>query len=72
MIENPDRLISDIYSKAREVIEKEKLNPIDFSGALINVAKLILIEEVGIKDAQMLFDFADKSFIIDSKQITYH
>ena len=72
MIENPDRLLSDIYSKAREVIEKEKLNPIDFSGALINVAKLILIEEVGIKDAQMLFDFADKSFIIKPEQITYH
>ena len=72
MIENPDRLINDIYSKAREVIEKEKLNPIDFSGALINVAKLILIEEVGVKDAQMLFDFADKSFIIKPEQITYH
>ena len=72
MIENPDRLINDIYSKAREVIEKEKLNPIDFSGALINVAKLILIEEVGIKDAQILFDFADKSFIIKHEQITYH
>ena len=72
MIENPDRLINDIYSKAREVIEKEKLNPIDFSGALINVAKLILIEEVGVKDAQMLFDFADKSFIIKHEQITYH
>jgi len=72
MIENPDRLIRDIYSKARELIEKEKLNPIDFSGALINVAKLILIEEVGVKDAQMLFDFADKSFIIKHEQITYH
>jgi len=72
MIENPDRLINDIYSKAREVIEKEKLNPIDFSGALINVAKLILVETVGAKDAEILFDFADKSFIIESKQITYH
>jgi|TARA_R110000782_G_scaffold26475_1_gene67801 hypothetical protein len=72
MIENPDRLLSDIYSKARELIEKEDLNPIDFSGALINVAKLILIEEVGVKDAQMLFDFADKSFIIKPEQITYH
>ena len=72
MIENPDRVLSDIYSKARELIEKEDLNPIDFSGALINVAKLILIEEVGVKDAQMLFDFADKSFIIKPEQITYH
>ena len=72
MVENPDRLLSDIYSKARELIEKEDLNPIDFSGALINVAKLILIEEVGVKDAQMLFDFADKSFIIKPEQITYH
>ena len=67
-----DKLINEVYTKAREIIETEKLNPIDFSGALINVAKLILIEEVGVKDAQMLFDFADKSFIIKHEQITYH
>ena len=66
MIENPDRLLSDIYSKARELIEKEDLNPIDFSGILVNVAKLILVEEVGSKDAEILFDFANKSFIIES------
>jgi len=72
MIENPDKLINEVYIKAREIIETEKLNPIDFSSALINVAKLILVETVGTKDAEILFDFADKSFIIDSKQITYH
>jgi|TARA_R110002033_G_scaffold135584_1_gene175071 hypothetical protein len=72
MIENPDKLINEVYTKAREIIETEKLNPIDFSGALINVAKLILVETVGAKDAEILFDFADKSFIIESKQITYH
>ena len=67
-----DKLINDIYTKARELIEVEKLNPIDFSGALLNVAKLILVEEVGMKDAEILFDFANKSFIIEAKQITYH
>jgi len=67
-----DKLINEVYTKAREIIETEKLNPIDFSGALINVAKLILVETVGAKEAEILFDFADKSFIIDSKQITYH
>jgi len=67
-----DKLINEVYTKAREIIETEKLNPIDFSGALINVAKLILVETVGAKDAEILFDFADKSFIIESKQITYH
>ena len=67
-----DKLINEVYTKAREIIETEKLNPIDFSDALINVAKLILVETVGAKDAEILFDFADKSFIIDSKQITYH
>jgi len=72
MIENPDKLINEVYTKAREIIETEKLNPIDFSGALISVAKLILVETVGAKDAEILFDFADKSFIIKSKQITYH
>ena len=72
MIGNPDKLINEVYTKAREIIETEKLNPIDFSGALISVAKLILVETVGAKDAEILFDFADKSFIIDSKQITYH
>tara|TARA_R110000744_G_scaffold74079_2_gene148173 strand:- start:646 stop:864 length:219 start_codon:yes stop_codon:yes gene_type:complete len=72
MVGNPDKLINEVYTKAREIIETEKLNPIDFSGALINVAKLILVETVGAKDAEILFDFADKSFIIESKQITYH
>jgi len=72
MIGNPDKLINEVYTKAREIIETEKLNPIDFSGALISVAKLILVETVGAKDAEILFDFADKSFIIKSKQITYH
>ena len=72
MIGKPDKLINEVYIKAREIIETEKLNPIDFSSALINVAKLILVETVGAKDAEILFDFADKSFIIDSKQITYH
>ena len=72
MVGNPDKLINEVYTKAREIIETEKLNPIDFSCALINVAKLILVETVGAKDAEILFDFADKSFIIDSKQITYH
>ena len=72
MIGNPDKLINEVYTKAREIIETEKLNPVDFSGALINVAKLILVETVGAKDAEILFDFADKSFIIESKQITYH
>jgi|TARA_R100000963_G_scaffold31087_1_gene22418 hypothetical protein len=72
MIGKPDKLINEVYTKAREIIETEKLNPIDFSGALINVAKLILVETVGAKDAEILFDFADKSFIIESKQITYH
>ena len=72
MIGKPDKLINEVYIKAREIIETEKLNPIDFSGALISVAKLILVETVGAKDAEILFDFADKSFIIDSKQITYH
>jgi len=72
MIGKPDKLISEVYTKAREIIETEKLNPIDFSGALINVAKLILVETVGAKEAEILFDFADKSFIIESKQITYH
>ena len=72
MIGKSDKLINEVYTKAREIIETEKLNPIDFSGALISVAKLILVETVGAKDAEILFDFADKSFIIESKQITYH
>ena len=65
-------LLHNIYYQAREIIKIQKLNPIDFSGVLINVAKLILVEEVGSKEAEILFDFANKSFIIESKQITYH
>ena len=65
-------LLNNIYIQAREIIKLPNLNPIDFSGGLLNVAKLILVEEVGSKDAEILFDFANKSFIIESKQITYH
>ena len=70
--EDQNNLLNNIYYRAKEIIKIEKLNPIDFSNALLNVAKLILIEEVGQHDAQILFDFANKSFIIESKQITYH
>jgi|TARA_R110001592_G_scaffold21106_2_gene85552 hypothetical protein len=65
-------LLNNIYIQAREIIKLQNLHPIDFSGVLLNVAKLILVEEVGSKDAEILFDFANKSFIIESKQITYH
>ena len=70
--EQENDLLNNIYIQAREIIKVQKLNPIDFSGVLLNVAKLILVEEVGSKDAEILFDFANKSFIIESKQITYH
>ena len=70
--EDQNNLLNNIYYRAKEIIKIEKLNPIDFSNALLNVAKLILIEEVGPHDAEILFDFANKSFIIESKQITYH
>jgi|TARA_R110000751_G_scaffold20538_2_gene60070 hypothetical protein len=72
MIIKEEKLINDIYARARDLIKQQKINPIDFSGALLNVAKLILIEEVGVKDAEILFDFANKSFIIEAQQITYH
>tara|TARA_R100001244_G_scaffold63984_2_gene53007 strand:- start:227 stop:493 length:267 start_codon:yes stop_codon:yes gene_type:complete len=65
-------LLDNIYYQAREIIKNQKLNPVNFSEALLSVAKLILIEEVGPHDAQILFDFANKSFIIEPKQITYH
>ena len=72
MKDNLDYWYKEIYNKARASIEHENLNPVEFSTALLNVAKLILVEEVGPKDAQILFDFANKSFIIESEQITYH
>jgi hypothetical protein len=70
--EQENDLLNNIYYQAREIIKIQKLNPIDFSGVLINVDKLILVEEVGSKEAEILFDFANKSFIIGSKQVTYH
>jgi len=36
------------------------------------VSKLILVEEVGVIEAENLFDFANKSFIIEAEKITYH
>ncbi len=72
MKDNADLIYREIYEKARASIKQEKLNPIDFATALMNVSKLILVEEVGVHEAQILFDFANKSFIIEAEQITYH
>ena len=67
-----DKWYQNIYETARKSIDQEKINPIEFATALINVSKLLLIEEVGATEAQILFDFANKSFIVESDNITYH
>ena len=45
--EDQNNLLNNIYYRAKEIIKLEKLNPVDFTHALLHVAKLILIEEVG-------------------------
>ena len=69
---NLDKWYQNIYQTARKSIDQEKIDPIEFATALINVSKLLLIEEVGATEAQNLFDFANKSFIVESEKITYH
>ncbi len=71
-MKDPDKLYREIYDTAKVAIDTNKVNPIEFATALINVSKLLLIEEVGAQEAQILFDFANKSFIVESDNITYH
>ncbi len=71
-MKDPDKWYREIYNTAKVAIDANKVNPIEFATALINVSKLLLIEEVGPTEAQILFDFANKSFIVESDNITYH
>ena len=71
-MKDPDKWYREIYDTAKVAINANKINPIEFATALINVSKLLLIEEVGATEAQILFDFANKSFIVESEKITYH
>ena len=71
-MKDPDKWYREIYDTAKVAIDANKINPIEFATALINVSKLLLIEEVGATQAQNLFDFANKSFIVESEKITYH
>ena len=71
-MKDPDKWYREIYNSAKVAIAANKINPIEFATALINVSKLLLIEEVGATEAQILFDFANKSFIVESEKITYH
>ena len=71
-MKDPDKWYRAIYDTAKVAIDANKINPIEFATALINVSKLLLIEEVGATEAQILFDFANKSFIVESEKITYH
>ena len=71
-MKDPDKWYREIYDTAKVAIDTNKVNPIEFATALINVSKLLLIEEVGAQEAQILFDFSNKSFIVESDNITYH
>jgi hypothetical protein len=71
-VTNYDKWYKSLYQTARKNIDQEKIDPIEFATALINVSKLILVEEVGVIEAENLFDFANKSFIIEAEKITYH
>ena len=71
-MKDPDKWYREIYDTAKVAIDANKINPIEFATALINVSKLLLIEEVGATEAQILFDFANKIFIVESEKITYH
>ena len=71
-MKDTDKWYREIYDTAKVAIDANKINPIEFATALINVSKLLLIEEVGATEAQILFDFANKSFIVESEKITYH
>tara|TARA_R100001460_G_scaffold29472_1_gene58671 strand:- start:172 stop:402 length:231 start_codon:yes stop_codon:yes gene_type:complete len=61
-----------IYKSVRDRIETENLDAVEFATSLINVAKILLHEEMPSDQAEMFFDMVNKSFLIEKNNVTYH
>jgi hypothetical protein len=62
----------DIYRSVRDRIDTENLDAVEFATSLINVAKILLHEEMPSDQAEMFFDLINKSFLIEKNNVTYH
>ena len=65
-------LAFDMYKSIRDRVDTEKLDPVEFSTALINVSKVLLHEEMGAEQGELFFDMVNKSFLIEKNNVTYH
>jgi|TARA_R100001086_G_scaffold219614_1_gene136426 hypothetical protein len=68
---NPE-LALEIYNSVKARAVQDNIHLVDFAAALITCSKVILKEELGEKEAEMLFDLINKSWIVEKTSVTLH
>jgi hypothetical protein len=68
---NPE-LALEIYNSVKARAIQDNIHLVDFAAALITCSKVILKEELGEKEAEMLFDLINKSWIVEKTSVTLH
>ena len=68
---NPE-LALEIYNSVKARALQDNSHLVDFAAALITCSKVILKEELGEKEAEMLFDLINKSWIVEKTSVTLH
>jgi hypothetical protein len=77
MVDLPDKtfnpeLALEIYNSVKARAVQDNIHLVDFAAALITCSKVILKEELGEKEAEMLFDLINKSWIVEKTSVTLH
>lgn len=68
---NPE-LALEIYNSVKSRAIQDNIHLVDFAAALITCSKVILREELGQKEAEILFDLINKSWIVEKTDVTLH
>ena len=68
---NPE-LALEIYNSVKARAIQDNIHLVDFAAALITCSKVILREELGQKEAEILFDLINKSWIVEKTDVTLH
>lgn len=68
---NPE-LALEIYNSVKARAVQDNIHMVDFAAALITCSKVILKEELGEKEAEILFELINKSWIIEKDSVTIH
>mgnify|MGYP003128479478 FL=1 len=68
---NPE-LALEIYNSVKARAIQDNIHLVDFAAALITCSKVILREELGQKEAEILFDLINKSWIVVKTDVTLH